>query len=502
MADFAIRYDDFTAGDLGAFDLARPADNGFIRGVNVQPYVSGLLGVRAGFKQLPVEGLPTYSFVPGPVGFDVWDDNLVISMGDELWRVTVEGGTASALPAYPATAMTRTSFARGDGKLYSLVDGELFEHTPSATTLIATPSPLSNFIRWGYYLVGVDANVPWRIWFSTVDASGPHFDQWGANDYIDIANNEPVTALAPVYNMLFVGKPSGWYAVSGVLGVQASVREVQLGNGPLDQRFTSVTTDNRVIYWPLQRVPAWWNGESTFLDERYELAPRELPFLTDGVVVTPTSRRLVLASENDLPETELLTWKSSAWARHRLPFQVTGLTPADVRAGYQLPDDVIYAVRRPVTVGDEPVIATWSHDLNRPAHADDTYASPHDLDADAPVTGSFELPDWFDGQGRMVRVRSVIVQFRKWGSGITGMQNRLQATVTAAGAYERGDEPGRNLNWVEDQSRASVDGTDDSVRMNFGDQGWGNGFRVSFPMLRGVAIREVIVLCDAGKTRT
>ena len=24
-------------------------------------------------------------------------------------------------------------------------------------------------------IVGIDANVPWRIWFSTVDASGPHW---------------------------------------------------------------------------------------------------------------------------------------------------------------------------------------------------------------------------------------------------------------------------------------------------------------------------------------
>lgn len=502
MADFAIRYDDFSAGDFGLFDQAKPGDNGFIRGVNVQPYMSGLIGVRTGMKKLPVTGLPGYPFVPGPVGFDVWDDNLVISMGNNLWRVPVVGGAATSLPPYPATATTRTDFARGDGKLYSLVAGLLYEHTPAATRLIATPSPLSHVIRWGYYMVGVDANVPWRIWFSAVDAAGPHFDQWPANNYLDIANNEPVVALAPVFNALFVGKPTGWFSVTGVLGVQASVREVQLGNGPLDQRFTSVTTDNRVIYWPLQRVPAWWNGESTYLDERYELAPRTLPFLTDGVIVTPTSRRLILASENDQAITELLTWKSSAWTRHRFPFQVSGLTPHDVRAGYRLPDDVIYAVKRPTTVGETPVICTWEHDLNRPAHATDKYAAPYDLDHDDPVTGAFMLPNYFDGQGRTMRVRSLIVQFRKWSSGVAGMQNRLQATVTALGAYERGDETSRKIDWVQDESKASRTGTDDSVRMNFGDQGYANGFRVEFPMMRGVAIREVVVLVDVGRTRT
>lgn len=502
MADFAVRFDDFSGGDTGVFDLARPSDNSFRDAANVQQYESGLLGVRAGMKQLPVTGLPGYDFVPGPVGFDVWDDNLIISLNGALWRVPVAGGAAAALPAYPSGATTRTGFARGDGKLYSLVNGVLYEHTPSATTAITTPAPLSNVIRWGYYLVGVDLNVPWRIWFSTVDATGPQFGVWSANDYIDIANNEAVTALAPIYNMLFVGKASGWFAVSGVLGVQASVREVQLGNGPLDQRFTSVTADNRVIYWPLQRVPAWWNGESVYLDEKFELSPRTLPFLTSGVVVTPTSRRLILASENDTTETELLSWKSRVWTRHNFPFQITGLTPSDVRSGYSLPDDVIYAVRKPETTGDIPVILSFEHDLNRPAHSTDQFASPFDDGESDPVTGRFSLPDWYDGQGRTVRVRSLIVQFRKWGSGVEGMMNRLQATVTALGAYERGDEPGRVLDWVEDESHSSPNGTDTSVRWNFGEQGYANGFRIRFPLMRGVAIREVVALVDVGKTRT
>ena len=68
MADVVLRWSDFKGGDFGLLDPAK-ADADQYTGENVYPYTSGLLGVRAGVKILPVTGLPTHQNVPGPWGF-------------------------------------------------------------------------------------------------------------------------------------------------------------------------------------------------------------------------------------------------------------------------------------------------------------------------------------------------------------------------------------------------------------------------------------------------
>lgn len=499
MADFATRFADFKGGDWGVRDSSR-ADADTWHGENLVVYRSGLLGPRAGLKALPVTGLPVAPIVPGPMGFAAWGTNILIVL-NRVYSVPQAGGAATAWATYPASATTPVRFVAGNGIMYSLLAGVLYKHNGAvSTTVITTPAPLSQITRWGYYFVGVDANRPWRIWWNQVDASGTNFDSWPANNFLDVGNNDAITALMPIYNTLYCGKKEGWWAVSGVLGTLASVRDTVIGNGPSDIRVASVTTDNRVLYWPVQSVPAWFNGERVYLDEDQEMKPRGLPFTGDSVIVTPTSRRLVMAGD-DGTRTRLFTWSDSAWTHHSTAFRLGALAPADVRAGSQMPEDVIYAAQRPITIGEASVIASFHHDLGRPGHASDQYAAPGDLGADL-VPGFFELPAWYDGQGRQVQVRSVIVQFRKWASGVDSSVNRLQCRIDAVGRYGGGDSQGVVHEWIEPSARASTDGTDESWRINAGEQGFGNGFRIYFPLVQGVAIREVVVVVNVRTERT
>jgi hypothetical protein len=506
VADFVVRWADFRGGDFGRLDPSRANNNQFF-GRNVMVYGSGLLGPRAGWKQKSVTGLPNHSYAASPAGMDVFDTKIVVAL-DKLYDYPmVAPSAATAFAAYPAgTNVARVDLLRGDNILYSVVDGKLFKHVGHATAQITTPQPLAFVVRWGMFMVGVDRNVPWRLWHSTVDASGPHFDQWGANNYLDVGNADPIVALQPIYNTLYCGKPSGWWAVSGVLGDLASVREIVVGNGPVDQRYTSVTTDNRVVYWPVQKAPAWFNGERVYIDDAFFLDPRTLDFPGAAVIVTPTARTLLLCGENvDTAGTDMLVWRDSAWTAHDSPFVLGALTPADVKAGAQMPDGVIFGIKRPSVVGDPVVSLSWHHDLDRPAHASDTYASPIDYGDDELVLGSVALPAWFDGAGRQCRVRSLIVQFRKWPSGIADSNNGFRCQVDALGAYEGGRNTVEAQRWVEPSSICDNVGTigiSDSWRVNFGDQGWGNGFQVRFPVMRGVAIQEVVALVDVRKERT
>lgn len=501
MADFAIRWNDFRGGDYGRLDPSRADANQF-SGLNVRVYKSGLVGPRAGFKQMTVTGLPNHNVNDGPMGFDAFNDKLVVSLGRLYEFPMTNPAAATAYTVYPSPATTPVSFVRGDGVLYSVLDGVLYKHFGTGTAPITTPAPLSFVVRWGLFMVGVDRDTPWRIWYSTVDASGPDFDTWGANNFLFVGNTDPIVSLNPIYNTLFVGKTSGWWAVSGVLGNLASIREVVIGNGPIDHRYTSVTTDNRVIYWPIENVPSWFNGDRVYIDDLHKLDARALPFQSQTVIVTPTARTLILCGDDPAVEsgTDMLVWTDRAWTRHVTPFNIGAFAPADVTAGSQMPNGVVFAMQRG-DVGDAPVVLSWEHDTDRPAHADDDWASPIDFGDTDLVPATLSLPAWFDGQGRMCRVRSVIVQFKKWPSGVAGTINQMRCAVDALGPYEGGINVIEPLGWTEPSDKADPAGTPDSWRANFGEQGWANGFQITFPVLRGVAIQEVIALVDVRRER-
>ncbi len=500
--DFAIRWDDFRGGDYGQADPSR-ADKNQFSGRNVKVYRTGLLGPRAGFKQITVTGLPNHPLVDGPVGFDVHGDKLLIVLDDIYEFPMTNPAAATGYATYPSSASSQVQFVKGNGVLYSLYDGVLYKHVSFGTAPITTQAPFSIIVRWGQWMVAVDRDTPWRVWYNKVDAAGADFDTWPANNYYDVGNEHAITTLAPIYNTLFAGKKSGWWSISGVLGNQASVRELVVGNGPVEQRTSSVTTDNRVVYWPTQQVPAWFNGERVYLDERQRLDVRALPFLGQTCIVTPTARTLILAGEDSaIDGTDWLLWKDRAWTRHFTPFNLGALAPADVTDAADMPDGVVFAVARPDQVGLAPVILGFWHDSDRPAHSDDTWAAPVDYGDTDLVTGTFTLPAWFDGQGRQVRVRSVVVQFKKFASGIADTYNQMRCAVDALGQYGGGTVSSPPEPWVEACEAGTATGKSDSVRFNFGEQGYANGFQVRFPALRGVAIQEVVALVDLTSTRT
>lgn len=497
--DFIKRYNNFSAGEFGVVDPGKAPDNSFT-GQNVQLYESGLVGVRPGLKTFAVSGLPTHTQAPGPVGFDVFDDNLVVVIGDEVWRVPFYAATAVSMGTYTSAATSFVRFTEGDNFLYSVKNGELWKHANDVTTQVALPAgvALGTITRWGYYLIANDINVPYRLYYSKVGTGGPEFDVWEPNNYVDIGGNSEIVSLKPMFNQLLVGKPEGWWSLTGILTENPSVRALEAGNGPLDQRSASLTTDNRVIYWGQEKVPHWFNGSSVWLDDNFRINGYNNNYPLDMVISTPTGRRLLMLGQPNVTGSDdtLLINRERSWTLHKMFTKLSGLAPSDIRHGAKMPQGVIFGVSQNQQVGDAVEILSMQHDLERPAYITDQWASPTDGSDTNLVTGAMATPAWYDAQGRQVMVRNVQIQFRKWPSGISGSLNEFRVRVRPLARWQAGTIDTDTQMWTEPSDRSDSDGTDDSLSLNFGSQGTATGFQIEITGMRGVAIREINVGCE------
>jgi hypothetical protein len=220
--------------------------------------------------------------------------------------------------------------------------------------------------------------------------------------------------------------------------------------------------------------------------------------------MTPTGRRIIFAADRS-PDPDVLLYDATSgrYERHQFSVTIGGWAPSDVRNAYGHPDGVIAGCELIDATGSTISIHTWRHDPDAPGGIPgDPYTERGDVQSDGPLDAEVQLPAWYDGQGRQVMVRDVIVQFRKW-NGNGAVHNKMNLQVRAEGGYQAGPsewtDPAR---WVEPASKASFDGRDDSWRAAFGQQGYGNGFSLRFTNMAGVALREVIVLVNVRTAKT
>jgi hypothetical protein len=322
VVDFAVKYANFSGGDWGitADDKAWNYRRGHVlynefSATNMAVYPSGLLGVRAGWKRLDTTGMATglpATYTGSIRGFDVMGNKLMLATVDKTYDIywdlnLAPGGSLPANNPIPLPsglgALDYAQFLRGADtamKEFLVTGGKLYYRTgdPAGSWTLTGPSGknISIVTRWNLYLVAVDRDQPWIIWFSNVDSNGPNFLNWPAANYLFVGTTEPITTLLSIFNQLYAGRASGWWGISGVLGVLASVRELALGNGPLDQRMASVTTDNRIAYWPMEKVPAFWSGGRVQLVETQRMDPRK-----QWVSATPDMSRTRLWRTGSVP---------------------------------------------------------------------------------------------------------------------------------------------------------------------------------------------------------
>lgn len=137
------------------------------------------------------------------------------------------------------------------------VNGLAISNTTIVTTAVMTATSATRLIGltvWGARMIGWAANS--YLYFS--DASD-FVTAWSATNYIVIGyNNDSISNVIARNFDLIVGKPSGWYAVTGVLNYSAAVRQVNNGMGivpddPIGEWNNQVifNTDTGTFGWPV-----------------------------------------------------------------------------------------------------------------------------------------------------------------------------------------------------------------------------------------------------------
>lgn len=268
---FRLEWDDFSGGYfVGANDVDQPAntwtgtgvclaaDSGMLMpaGAVTEVTPSGAPGVRVSPQNFQQSGAPIVCsgffnsgttvkqivvWVTNELAGSAPTDDMTVRAtdGTTVIATTVAGSSgdyryatsrpvAMANPASNGYQFAAVYFA-AERSVGGTLTQFIYEYLPytNAIASASLPAKIDHLERWKEYLVGAKFATN-RMYFSGVLAP----NSWGVNDWIEIGDQSPITAMVPVGNQLYVGKQQGWFVVSGVLGETTVVRQLESKYGP------------------------------------------------------------------------------------------------------------------------------------------------------------------------------------------------------------------------------------------------------------------------------
>jgi len=312
-----------------------------ISGTTVTRHTLGLAGSVANFYVARPLMLATettssdvFVYIPG-------DTNTII-----VARITVNGALVGSLTAVNITAvMTATS----------------------ATRLIG-------LTIWGARMIGWAANS--YLYFSEASV---FTTAWSATNYIVIGyNNDSISNVIARNFDLIVGKPSGWFVVTGVLNYSAAVRQVNNGMGivpddPIGEWNNQVifNTDTGTYGWPVNLYTINGSRVRPIAFQRFagnvqnmSIAKGPLGVLQIGFVndnETSISCILWLLNQQERWSRAVITRATTASAAETLKFQ-PALSMQSRSDAWKNPDLAIMEIKYPAT--GNPVIAIHTMKVN------------------------------------------------------------------------------------------------------------------------------------------
>ncbi len=132
--------------------------------------------------------------------------------------------------------------------------------------------------------------------------------------------------------------------------------------------------------------------------------------------------------------------------------------------------------------------------IDRPAFVSDPDARPGD-DSDTPLAATFSLPETWTADGTAMRVRQVIVDIKKYATGVA-TANQVDVQVETLGRRGLDGEGSVIRSWTEAGALATTAGKSDRIVMDFGAVTPGGGYQITLGNLKGVAVRAVHVAAD------
>lgn len=341
------------------------------------------------------------------------------------------------------------------------------------------------------------------------------YTSWPTANSIKVgADSSPITCLYVQNGNLLVGKTEGWFIITGTIGVNENLRQLNQYAAPSNQSFGDITNHDTLAYFGgFGEYPYRFNG--SYATPYTEFAIQAVVGATSAAALLREEDSFLLhGSFFDDVIQRIWLYHRGAWTRHTIPDTVFGLASFD---SIRICPDVfsvgaLSSDPRPngsiITVlvqdtGNAPDVYRYTVGSDRPGFETDTLFQRAGDDAATAVAGNFSLPEWWADEGSEILVRGVTVDFRVWNTGSSDT-NHFDIQVDNFSPYNS-DAPASStiLDWDElgTLTTAGVDGEVKRHIFSFGDQGVGNGFQLHFTNMRGIAIRRVQVLIDSQPVR-
>lgn len=540
MPDFAVTFDDWSKGEYGELGSRRAGRQGpgFFHGSNVWPYRDGLLGPRPGVKALTMTSMPNGK--PRAVGFyqagttgrcGWWWANLA---DKKVYDYDIQAQTVSAsyvTPAVtnPAVYEMLSACSLGDATSYlttvenpaALGTGGLWRVDHNLQALTAAGASSGTVIRFyrSRLLLGGSLGLPVvnnRVVFSDIGSYGTaSWETFGPFAYFDGFETQRITGLHDFGDGLLITQANGDILLyTGALGSAAAfLRRVGERAAPGDDRKGLMVDSRTLLFWgPNDKYPTIFTGAG------FERLEHIQPF---GSVAPLNDLNLGMTRLEE--PGDWLIWKGAAAvadtglmavARRRgaLTYHTWGVAGVTDMGGLFPLDELGTLAAAHPEYGGVVILPTFGADaavapfygfnasLDRPGFTSDTLARPGD-GSDTPVAASFNIPEWWDDQGRDVRAEQLIIDFRKWNTG-SATANEIGVKIRALDrSVHAAYKESATKTWTEAGASASVSGTDDRWELQLGDQGHGGGFEVYVTSLKGAAIRSITVLGSVDPAR-
>lgn len=488
----SLAFTNFKGGEWGLLG-GENAPAGSFSGKNVIVYADGLIGPRAGLKNITPENMVSgklIAFAPTPtpgrdgifiIGETAYRFNLFDPAGDTPVSVgTVPNAAGHVLyPKLNTSTNIVTAATEGAVEINQITDSVNSYFSPSGHT----------HELFGFQLVLADSTSSPRIYASAIG----DFTDWSDGFFQDIGDNDwQVTAMVTQNNYLTIFKRTGIFVLTGELtndSTSLAIRRVKGINGVLHPWQLGVDSRDVVWFLPLfKAVPASFAGATVTEYSHLQFPTR----VEDGTTQAPPVNRGVAILQGQLtPDTpvfvqggasqSMFIQHNGVWSFHELEVDISGMCRG-VENNLVITDG-----------GDTGVDAqfyTTHFDLDRPAFTSDGLSSPGD-GSSTPIEAEFELPYFLNPAGNFVRVRSVSVEVKKWNTGVT--TNGLDITVTTLNRTNgAGDYVNPTASWTEAATAATVDGVHDRIVRPL-HCALGQGFKIKISNIVGVAIRSVSV---------
>lgn len=504
-----IVYDDFSGGEFGSLgDWNAPAHS--FTGSNVVRYLDGSVGPRCGLKDLAPTSVPTGALQGmgvSPSGTTLWfiKGNTVYyfdasTTGSAVAAYTTTlAGTPTKMVAYADDASNVSYITVYGDKCYKL------DHSAHTVTAMADgPGGKAIAIYGDRLMVANSSGQARRLYYSEAGVY-TNFTNLAVDSppgYIDVGGAWEIDALYPQRQNLSIAKQGGdWYVLAGVPGVNDVLRQVTKGSGaPRNPTFGALSNDGLVWYVPgYKDVPAVFNGSGVREIEHLSwaggnYAETNLP----PTFATVTGKwagdvAFFSGSTSTGADNRMVQFREKIWSYHTFDVNTAGFAATGFTG-----NNTFYYVSDGGSAGVAAKFYALKANSNRPPLTTETLESIGDAST-TPFSASVTLPEWWAKDGDEIKVRAVVVDFRKYNHGASA-DNALTVSVTPRRLYEAGDGSAETQTWTEATSSASSSGTRDRFTGTFVSV-FGNGFQLSLTGLVGVAIQKVWVYIDAMPAR-